>query len=160
MSNTNNRDTEGALRWIVGILKKHNITFQIEGGFASRLYGATRELADIDISIGEDKFKELTEEIQEYITYGPARYVDNEWDLELITLQYKGQEIDIFSGYDKKNFNKNTSEWVNVPSNFKTSVFMDVYGIKVPVIAKEDLLAYKNLILREVDISDIKELEN
>ena len=35
---------------------------------------------------------------------------------------------------------------------------MDAYGLKVPVIAKEDLIAYKKLILRDVDIIDIEAL--
>ena len=37
---------------------------------------------------------------------------------------------------------------------------MDVYGLQVPVIAKEDLIAYKKLILRDVDQIDIEILEN
>ena len=41
------KDTESSFRWIINILQNNNIPFQIEGGFASRLYGSNRELADI-----------------------------------------------------------------------------------------------------------------
>ena len=42
---------------------------------------------------------------------------------------------------------------------FFTSALMDIYGLKVPIIAKEELIAYKKLILRDVDIIDIETLE-
>jgi hypothetical protein len=153
------KDTEGAFKWIVGLIEKNEIPFQIKGGLASRLYGVDRELADIDISIPEDRFDELLPEIKEFIKYGPEQYLDEEWDIKLITLKYKGQYIDIAGAYEKKNFDKVNQKWVATPSNFSTSVYMDVYDLKVPVIAKEELIAYKKLILRDVDIFDIKALE-
>lgn len=154
------RNTEKAFQWIVGLLQKHNIPFQIKGGLASRLYGVDRELADIDISIPEDRFDELLPGIKDFIKSGPEQYLDEEWDIKLITLKYEGQYIDIAGAYEKKNFDKVNQKWVSTPSDFTTSVYMDVYGLKVPVIAKGDLMAYKKLILRDVDIIDIKALED
>jgi hypothetical protein len=152
------RDTEGAFRWIIGLLEKHDIPFQIKGGLASRLYGVDRELADIDISIPEDRFDELVPEVKDFIRYGPEQYLDEEWDIKLITLKYQGQYIDLAGAFEKKNFDKTNRVWVPTPSDFSSSVFMDVYGLKVPVIAKADLIAYKKLILRDVDIIDIEAL--
>ena len=153
------RDTEGAFKWIINILQKHNVPFQIKGGFASNLYGVKRELADIDISIPENRFDELLPDIKDFIKYGPEQYLDEEWDIKLITLKYKGQYIDIAGAFEKKNFDKINKQWVATPSNFENSVYMDVYGLRVPVIAKEDLIAYKKLILRDVDTIDIENLE-
>jgi len=153
------KNTEKAFKWIIGLIEKHKIPFQIKGGFAARLYGSKRELADIDISIPEDKFNELIPDIKGYIVYGPEQYLDEEWDIKLITLKYEGQYIDIAGAFEKKNFDKINKKWVATPSNFSNSVYMDVYGLNVPVIAKEDLIAYKKLILRDVDIFDIKALE-
>ena len=65
----------------------------ISGGFAARLYGATRDLADIDIDIPEDRFAELIPQVKEYIKLGPARYKDDNWDLFLMTL-YSLMRID------------------------------------------------------------------
>lgn len=154
------KDTEGAFKWIIEILNRHNIPFQLKGGFASRLYGVDRELADIDISIPENRFDELLPDIKDFIKSGPEQYLDEEWDIKLITLKYKGQYIDLAGAFEKKNFDKTNGVWVSTPSHFETSVFMDVYGINVPVISKEDLVAYKKLILRDVDIIDVNFLEN
>jgi len=153
------KNTETAFKWIVDIIQKHNIPFQIKGGLASRLYGVDRELADIDISIPEDRFDEIIPDIRSFIKYGPDQYKDEEWDIKLITLKYEGQYIDISGAFEKKNFDKHNQKWVKTPSNFETSVYMDVYGLRVPVIAKEDLVAYKKLIQRDVDIFDLGTLE-
>ena len=84
------RDTAKAFRWIVGLLRRRRILFQIFGGLAARAYGATRELADIDIAIPNSRFHEILPDIRRYVTDGPRRYRDRHWDLLLMTLRYAG----------------------------------------------------------------------
>ena len=67
---TTTRDTEAALRWIVRILQEGNIPFQITGGFAARMYGSMRALADIDIDVAGNRLNELAELVKEYSKYG------------------------------------------------------------------------------------------
>ena len=154
------KNTEAALRWVVGLLKEHNIPFQIAGGFASRLYGAKRALADIDIGIPDDRFEELYGAVKEYVTFGPAQYTDKEWDLKLMTLVYRGQEID-FAGEDSiKIFDKANSAWVSANSDLSLAQNREVYGMTVPVIPKDALIAYKKMLGREVDLADLKALES
>jgi hypothetical protein len=153
------KNTEEAFKWIVGLLQKHSILFQISGGFAARLYGSTRELADIDIGIPDNKFNELLSDIKKYIIFGPARYVDEEWDLKLVTLKYKGQDIDIAGRDTIKIFDKLNKVWIPGHRDLTINEDKEVYGITVPVIPKESLITYKKKIMREVDIIDIKALE-
>lgn len=154
------RNTEGAFKWIVGLLHKHSIPFQISGGFAARLYGSTRELADIDIGIPDNRFEELYPDIQEYLIYGPAHYLDDEWDLKLMTLKFEGQKIDIAGRDEIKIFDKANKVWVPAHRDLTVSEDREVYGIMVPVIPKEALIAYKKKIMREVDVLDIQVLEH
>jgi hypothetical protein len=153
------RNTEAAFTWIVEVLRKHGVPFRISGGFAARLYGSTRELADIDFDIPENRFEELVSEVQPYITYGPAQYIDDKWNVKLMTLEYKGQVIDLAGSYEIQIFNRITEQWELSASDLEDAVMIDAYGIEVPVTPKEELIAYKKQVLREVDVADIATLQ-
>jgi hypothetical protein len=63
------RQTKEALHWIVGILRKHKIPFQITGGFAANIYGSTRLLADIDIDLPDKDIFDILPKVQKYVIY-------------------------------------------------------------------------------------------
>ena len=149
--------TKNALMWIVNILNKYEIPFQISGGFAAKLYGSARPLNDIDIDIPKDKFKKIINDMQEYIVYGPEDYKDKKWDLYLMTLNYCGQEIDIGSA-DVKIYDSGSEAWLSFTTHFDQSVWKEVAGIKVPVMPKNELISYKKYLDGEHQRVDIKAL--
>lgn len=151
------RNSEEAFQWIVKIFQKYNILFQVTGGLAARIHGAKRELADIDFDVAEAEFVKFLPEVQEYIIFGPADYKDENWDLFLLTLCYQEQELDI-SGGQAKIFDKNEKQWIALPTDFSTAEMKEVFGIKVPVIPKIELIEYKSKLKREVDLMDLEEL--
>ncbi len=152
------KKTEAAFKWIVNILNEHQIPFQIAGGFAARLYGSTRELADIDIDIPAGRIEDIQEDVKEYIIFGPEMYKDENWDLLLMTLRYEGQDIDISSIDTVKIFNQNTQNWEDGALDFQDTRIHTVFGLDVPVISRENLIKYKSKLLREVDKLDIEEI--
>lgn len=151
-------NTIEALRWVVDILKNNNVSFQLTGGFAAKLYGSTRELADIDIDIEENGFEKIFDEVKDYIIYGPKQYKDSNWDLMLMTLKYKNQIIDIAG--EEKIFDHEKKVWIQQRLDFTNGTYFTMYDLNVPVIPEEKLINYKKKINREVDIEDVKELEN
>jgi hypothetical protein len=154
-----NRNTEAAFKWIVGLLRKHSIPFQIGGGFAARLYGSGRELADIDIGVNDASLEKLHPHVQEYVTFGPGHYVDKKWDLQLMTLKYEGQEIDIVGRDTLMIFDTLANALVPGHRDLTAHENIEVYGSVVPVISKAALIAYKKKLLREVDRLDVEALE-
>ncbi len=154
------RDTRTALIWINDILGNHNIPFVIDGGFAANLYGATRELADIDIVIPRGRTQEIFEEIKSHSIFGPAQYHDENWDLYLTTLQYQGQEIDICENETTTIFDQQTKEWIPLRIEPASAVRIKAFDLDVLVIKKEDLIAYKKKLAREVDLEDVKQLSS
>jgi hypothetical protein len=150
------KDTESALKWIVEILMRNKITFQVTGGFAAKLYGSNRDLADIDICIKEDFFEQILPEVKPYVLSGPQNYLDEEFDVKLMTLEYQGQVIDIAG--KAKIFDKNKKQWIELELDFSNGNCLSIYGIKIPVITKEALIEYKSKILRDVDREDIRAL--
>jgi len=145
-----------AFRWIVAILETQGIPFAVTGGLAARSYGSLRELNDIDIDIPDDCFGKVVPEVIPYIVFGPARYKDSEFDLLLITLRYKGQDIDISGADSEKLRDRHSSAWLDSPSSLTDSVQREILGLRVPVVNKSALIAYKRIIARDVDLIDIK----
>lgn len=151
------RDTEKAFNWIITILESKGIHYKIFGGFAARIYGAKRELADIDIEVDDADIPLILNDVRPYIIFGPDHYRDEEWDLELMTLNYAGQEIDI-AGRNGFIFNKSSATWEHWSSGRDTFTLCEICKKTIPVEPKESLIAYKMKIQRDVDIEDAQQL--
>lgn len=134
---------------------QNNIPFQISGGFAAKLYGANRPLFDIDIDIKGKDFDKLLPFVEDYILSGPKRYLDDSFDLQLLTLEYQGQRIDLSVSENSKIYNAKTKQWQECETNFNSFKEFEVYGLKVPVITWQELVEYKKIIRRPTDLEDI-----
>ena len=154
------RETEEAFNWIINILNLYKIQYEITGGLAARIYGSQRTLADIDIDIPEKAFVKIFEDVKPYITFGPARYRDGQWDLLLMSLRYEGQDIDICGAYKDKIFDHEKNEWVLEKENLEDVDIEKVFGRSVPVMQLARLLEYKKKLGRDVDIEDIRQLSS
>ncbi|MEK7095317.1 MAG: hypothetical protein AAB917_01525 [Patescibacteria group bacterium] len=150
------KNPEKTFKWIINILNKHNIPFVISGGLAGKSYGSPRPLNDIDIDIHDQDFVHILDDIRPYIIFGPAHYQDERWDLLLATLNYEGQEIDISGGDTLKICDVRTGEWKFNPTNFFNVEQREIFGIAVPVIAREDLITYKSMLQGEHQQVDIQ----
>jgi len=153
---------EKALKWIIPILEKHHIQYEISGGFCAHIYGAARPVNDIDIDINpsEEKIAAMLPDIKNYLTYGPAPYKDKKWDLELkILLDYEGQLIDIASAFNVKIYDDKKQTWEDFSSKFNKSQTKTIFGIKVQVIDPIDLIEYKKLLEGEHQKVDVQAVE-
>ncbi len=148
-----------ALIWITNIIKKHDIPFQIAGGLAVQAYGSVRKLIDIDIDIPEEAFEKIKNEVSSFIVFGPNQFKDQNWDLFLMTLDYQGQEIDLSGAYNTKIYDKTKQYWVKITTDFSRAQYKNIYGVSLPVIAREELIAYKKILGRPVDLLDVEYLE-
>jgi len=149
------RNTESALKWIVGILNELRIPFEIDGGFAAEAYGSGRELADIDINVHEEDFYKIVPRVENYLKFGPAQYHDDHWDLTMMTLKYTGQIIDIGIVENNKFFDEKTQAWVLFPSDLSNSNWMEFMGMKLPFVNEIKLMIYKQQLGRGVDRKDV-----
>lgn len=145
-----------ALKWIVNILDNMEIPFQTGGGFAAIMYGVNRPLADIDIVVPTSELPRLREKVKDYITYDLNRYEDEKWNVTGMTIEYEGQEIDLAGAQGKKIFDENTNTWIDLENDFFKSVYKEIAGIKIPIVPRNYLVSYKKILMREVDIEDLK----
>ena len=153
------KDAPAALAWIAGILQSHEIPFQVSGGLAAAVYGSTRPLVDIDIDVPDEYLVTLAELLAGHVVFGPARYRDGEWDLMLLTVNFAGYDIDLGGVTGAKVLDRAAQTWVPMAADLESAVRLRLFGVEVPVIAKEALIAYKRRLDREVDRMDVAAME-
>jgi hypothetical protein len=151
--------TKEALIWITNILNSHQIPFQIVGGLAVMAYGSSRELYDIDIEMPDECIEKIHPEVLPYITFGPDQLKGERWDLFLMTLNYKGQEIDLSGAYTTKIYSIKDKIWITLDADLSKVNYLNVYDVNLPVINRAALIAYKKILSRPVDLLDIEFLE-
>lgn len=151
------KNSKNAFLWIINILKENNIKYRISGGLAARIYGSKRKLADIDIEIYKKDIPKIYKKVKEFVIFGPKQYKDKNWDLILMTIKYRNQEIDI-APFDSKIFDQYQQKWIRKPGKFNDVSLKFVFGKRVLVEKLDSLIKYKKALAREVDIKDIKQL--
>ncbi len=153
------RDSSAALRWIVGLLRQVGQPFAVVGGLAANAYGSQRPLNDIDIDLSIGAFEKLLPLVRPYVKFGPAKYQDSFFDLDLMVLNYADQDIDLTAAETIRIFNRTSELWCDLPTDLSLVNQRSVLGVDVPVMNRELLVAYKKMVGREVDLEDILQLE-
>ncbi|HSM17636.1 MAG TPA: hypothetical protein VK845_11655 [Gemmatimonadales bacterium] len=156
---TDGRNPERAFRWIVGLLEELAIPFLLVGGLAARAYGASRELADIDFYVPGERLLQIARAASEFVTAGPERAVSGYWDITFMKLEYAGQSIELGAAEDVRIRNGAAGQWVREPVDLGAGELKEIFGLRVPVMTRERLLAYKRRLRRPVDLADIEDLE-
>ncbi len=150
---------EQALRWMVNILNRQQVSFQICGGLAARAYGASRELLDIDLYMPMQRFSNIQADIAPYIIWGPEHETGSHWDLVYLKIDYEGQRIEIGDSDNTHIYDEGAQTWVRQEIDFARSEMIEIYGVTVPVMPKAQLIAYKTMLSREVDEIDLKQIQ-
>lgn len=147
------------LSYLVTALKREGIVFQASGGLAAIAHGATRPLYDIDLEIHKEDVEKARALFKEYITEdwdndldGP----DDEFDIWMMKLQVGGVPVDI-NQIEEIRIRQKGGEWVEQPSEMDSELKV-VEGIELPVLKKEPLIAYKQILGRDTDLEDIRQL--
>lgn len=149
-----------ALAWITAILDRLDVPYKIGGGFAAKVYGSPREVNDIDISLPGSFFDVIVAEVAEYITAGPKQYRNEKWDCRTLSVNYKGQDIDMTDVDTLKMSNLDQSEWFKAKERrLYEAVPFVVNGVPVSLMDPRDLLAYKKELGGEHQAIDIAAVE-
>jgi len=147
-----------ALKWLAEIFAKKQISWQVTGGLAAKIYGAKRPLADIDIEIHKKDFKKILHTVKKFIVFGPKKYKDDNWDIFLMTLKYKGQLFDISACDDASIFNHKLQKW-SLEKSTLTKKRLKFWGLTLPVVSKKKLSIYKSKLGRPVDLIDLEQMK-
>ncbi len=148
-----------ALNWIIEYFESHHIPYVVCGGLAAKAYGSTRELVDIDIYVPDEYFQEIVTMGKKYVTFGPAHYVDDKWDLTYVQFEFDRQKIEIGSDKACKIRDSETGRWYEKKIDFNGFEYRSMYGKCLKVMNRHDLISYKKKLNRAVDIDDIRQIQ-
>ena len=113
------------------------------------------KLFDIDIDMKGGDFARLLPFVKDYITFGPERYRDESFDIELLTLEYHGQKIDLSSDENARIYNSITKQWQVCETNYADYEQHEIFGLVAPVIRRQELIEYKKMIGRRLGLEDV-----
>jgi len=149
------------LLFLANTLKENNIEFHVTGGLAAIAYGAKRPLYDIDVEIYERDVEKVRVLFQEYVVEdwnneleGP----EDNFDVWMMKLNIKGVPVDI-SQIEGQRVRTAGGEWISQPEIMSTEVHT-IEGIELPIQNKHDLIAYKTIVAREIDLEDIRRMSD
>lgn len=146
-----------ALRWVRGALDRAGVPFQVVGGLAARAHGGTRPVVDVDLyaPLGT----EAVDAMRDRLVWGPQRLRDDCWDLVFLKADHGRVRIevgDVDSG--PRYFDRSRHVWTDQEIDLRRSVARRVFGVEMPVMPLNDLLAYKTALGRDVDRIDVAQL--
>ncbi|MDE1312663.1 MazG-related protein [Vibrio vulnificus] len=147
-----------ALNWLKGLLEAESIEYQIVGGLAATIHGGSREIADIDLYIKNSDANKILDRVGPYISKPLTHYSEYGWDLEYFQLVYRNQKIEIGLAQNTKIQSSLDGSWHQLEIDFSKSVVKSYQGIELQVIPANQLVDYKRILGREVDLIDIQQL--
>ena len=144
------------LQWLCAELDHTLASWMAVGGLAGNLWGSAWPLHDLDIEVPTSDLPLLAARWPQLTTsYG--RYIDEEFDIELLRLRVDGVEIDIAGADDAWGFTPGGVR-IRFPNTLSQCVLRPLSGRLIPCQQLEDLIAYKRLIGRHQDVLDLTTL--
>ena len=144
-----------AAQWIVELMQDRDIPFLVCGGLAAKGYGSERDLHDIDIFVLGKHFSSVVQAGQEFVSKTAAHRQEEGWDLTYVQFKYKGVKVEVGNADDVRIFDVANQAWVKLNIDLSRYEMVRLLGLDLPIMLREDLIRYKSMLLRPVDVEDI-----
>ncbi len=152
-----NAKQKEVLAGLVGKLNAAGIRYQVSGGLGAIVHGSDRPLYDIDIDVADEDIGRVREMFAGCITRPYGRFEDDRFDIMMMTLDLDGVPVDVCSAKGCRLRGPDT-DWTDMPPTLDESHCITFRGERVPVALKEDMIEYKKVLSRDVDLIDIDKM--
>ena len=158
----NKKTYHDALKWIVVILNKNKIKFNVIGGLAAHAYGSKLRFNDIDLSMNLKDMRKLERLEKKYVILKPWNGTSSNkiWKGYIMKLNFKGILIEITEAENTKIFDKKKGKYEKFTAGLENSKIKNLLGLKVPIMPKENLVGYKSKLRFPNDLIDLESLTN
>lgn len=147
-----------ALRRLIADLIARRIPYVATGGLAGNLHGSNWPLHDIDLDVPRAALATLAAANAEHIRFGPARYLDDEFDVELFALEIGVVTIDLTASESTQLRARGSDAWTTWPTDLDAAERRHLGTMEIRVQPLAQLLSYKRFIGRVADVADLESL--
>ena len=147
-----------ALRWVCALLDECAIPFQVTGDIAAAAYGVARPIRSLELFIAAEHAPALLRRAEEHVVDYPWRRRDDAWDRVALSLFFDGVTIDVCIAEAARFREAATGAWRDAAIDPAASVTVQVRGVEVPVMPREQLLDQKRRLDREIDRRDVRDI--
>jgi GNAT superfamily N-acetyltransferase len=147
---------ESALRTLIGILDEANAPYQFTGGFAGNLHGSRWPLHDLDVDVGRADLPRVAELLRPWTTVPLGLYVDEEFELQLLRGEIEGVGIEV--SQVEEAYARVNGQRVSLATTLANRRRATVLDMEVWVQPLTELIAYKGLLGRSLDLADLRRL--
>jgi len=155
---SNEEDIRRSLLWITLVFARANVRYQAVGGIAARAFGATRPLADLDFYLDVSDLASVLGEVREFCVWGPRHFRDETWDLTFAKVEWRGVRIELAQAEGARYYSTAERAWIDQGVDFGRSARVNVMGVELLVMPREQLIAYKQALGRPVDRLDLEKI--
>lgn len=148
-----------ALALVVGVLDRHEVSYQVGGGLAARAWGATRPLVDLDLWVPFEAAGAALAELEPRAVVPEGRTQQAQWDVALIVHEVAGCRVELMDAASHPRYRASEGEWHELPVRLDEGVVLPVLGHPALVMPRERLAEVKRRMDREVDRLDLAALE-
>ena len=92
----------------------------------------------------------------QFISKAAAHRREEGWDLTYVQFKYEGVKVEVGSSDGPRIFDANRQTWVPLSIDFSRYATVSLLGLELPLMLKEDLVHYKTVLSRPVDIEDVR----
>ena len=139
-------------RELLGLLNEKDVRYLVVGGYAVGHHGHSRSTNDIDLLIGRDEAnaQNLVQALEDF-GFGTGELTADLFTRKdsLVVMGVEPMAVDIL----------NYCRRVNFEEAYSRRVTIDDGGLKIDIIAYDDLLANKRAVGRYKDLADVEYLE-
>ena len=144
------------LELLIATFDQCKVPYQFTGGLAGNIHGSNWPLHDIDVDMNRADMPLMSKGFASNVVRPHARFVDEEFDLYLMTLNIEGVEVDISQVEDAYIFSQ--GKRVPLYTDLNKSDQRILFGHPVRVLPLKELIAYKRLLGRKTDVDDLLSL--
>ncbi|WP_229803191.1 hypothetical protein [Litchfieldella qijiaojingensis] len=111
---------------------------------------------DIDLFVPGEHFPVVVQAGQDYVSKPAMHYQEECWDLTYVQFKYQGVKIEVGNGEGPRIFDATKQTWINLDIDFSRYEIVNLLGLNLPLMLREDLIRYKSALSRPVDLEDIQ----